>query len=59
MKWKLKHKTLLQFMMVNKMEDNNLSMPKKRILKEIANKLLDKQKLQYNARWKKENHNLN
>ena len=59
MKWKLKHKTLLQFMMVNKMEDNNLSMPKKRILKEIAKKLLDKQKLQYNARWKKENHNLN
>ena len=45
-------------MMVNKMEDNNLSMPKNRILKEIANKLLDKQKLQYNARWKKENHNL-
>ena len=56
MKWKLKHKTLLQFMMVNKMEDNNLSMPKKRILKEIAKKLLDKQKLH---RWMKENHNLN
>ena len=59
MKWKLKHKTLLQFMMVNKMEDNNLSMPKKRILKEIAKKLLDKQKLQYNNRWMKENLNLN